>query len=190
MKGWTTAASHWSLLIALSGSLAACSSTEDAWDFAEKLTIAMVGVFEQPEDAVGNSDPKFVNVILEDVRFTREDGTIVDLFEGDPASFRIINRTQIIHEVNMADYVNETLSGLTVEFDPVIGAQHKSGSTLSSSLMFPSVSPRQALKVEKAVQKRLTIRLLWKNTITYDPNTDPPSEVFGNPSLQAVFSDE
>lgn len=176
-------------LAALLSFTSACS-VDDALDYSEKLTIAMVGAYEQPEGAQGQVDPKFINVTFHDASLIKDDGTLVDLYAGDPVSLRIINRPQIVQVVDMSAYAKKTLSGLTVSFDPSITAESKSGATLSSSLITETVTATEPLTVEKASQKRLTIRLLWKNTITFDDTVDPPIEILGHPGLKAVFSDE
>jgi hypothetical protein len=173
----------------LAAFLGACSG-ETELDFSEKLTIAMLGTYEEPAGAAGNADPKFVNVTFIDASLTRSNGAIVDLFEGEPTAFRIINRSQILHEVDMSSYVDETLSAISVSFEASVTAGGKLGSALESTLLATTVSSASTLTVESAIQKRLEIHLQWKNTITLDESLDPPTETLGMPGLSATLEDD
>lgn len=173
----------------LAALLGACSADTEL-DFSEKLTIAMLGTYEEPAGVTGNADPKFVNVTFTDASLTKASGTIVDLFDGEPTAFRIINRPQIIHEVDMSAYVDETLSTITVTFDATVTAGGKIEAAMESTLLATTVSSDSALTVEAAIQKRLEIHLQWKNTVTLDETVDPPTEALGMPGLSAEIKDD
>jgi hypothetical protein len=173
----------------LAALLGACSA-ETELDFSEKLTIAMLGTYEEPAGAQGNADPKFVNVTFTDASLTKSNGTIVDLFEGEPTAFRIINRSQILHEVDMSSYVDETLSAITVTFEATVTAGGKIEAAMESTLLAATVSSDSALTIEAAIQKRLEIHLQWKNTVALDETVDPPTETLGMPGLSATLKDD
>src|SRR5687768_8101081 len=96
--------------LGLSGALglAACGTTE--LDLGATLVVAMYGAFEAPADAAGTAEPKFANFTLLDVTMTKADGEVVDLYDDDPYEARIINRSQIIAELDVTDYEEESFS--------------------------------------------------------------------------------
>lgn len=169
--------------------LNACSSG-DALNFSEKLTFTMVGTYIAAEGASGNSDPRFIKVTLVGVSLTKEDGSTVALYEDEPKLFRIINRPQILHEVDMSPYVGQTLSSLTLNFEPSITGGGRVEDAMESSLMTSTVSYQQAYKVEKAIQKRLEVQLLWKNSVALDESVKPNTETLGQPGIALEFENE
>ena len=150
-------------------------------ELTEKLTVAMQGTFEAPVDAVGNAEPKFVKFTLTGVSMTGLDGTVTDIYKSDPLAVRIISRPQIIHEVEVKDYVGETFTQLTVTFDSAIEAGGKYEESMPLTLTTPNADYLGSIAVEKAKAMRLDISVQWKDTVTRDD--DAKTETMTSPAL-------
>lgn len=162
--------------------LTGCGSDTEV-DFSESLTIVMLGTFEETAGASGNAEPRYVDVTFTDATVAKGDGSIVDLFDLEPVAYRILDRPQKLLEVDMSDYVDTTLSAITLSFGATVKAMGKSKTELSGTFAATTVMTEEGLLVEKAVKKRLEIHVRWKNAITRDDTTDPPTETLGSLGL-------
>jgi hypothetical protein len=161
------------------GLLTGCSDTFSL-SLKEKLLVSMVGIFEAPEGAEGNSEPRSMSFTLEKVTLIAEDGSETEMYEDDPAEFAIINRSQIIAEADAADYVGDSFSGIRVTFSPDVTVVGKVDDSMVVTLTQSDLLYSEAFTFEKAKELRFNIKTQWKNTITFDEaaNTEtavPPS---------------
>lgn len=151
----------------------------------ELLKVSMVGVFERTPDGVGNAEPKRILFTLKGLEFLNDDGTTVDLWEGeDETTYRVISRPQIVFEKKISDYVGTTFVGLRLTFDDTIKGAGKYESDLDASLADPRPKFIQSLKVEKGQEMSITVNVQWKDTITRDSSLSPPTETMTPPSLR------
>jgi hypothetical protein len=168
-----------------------CGSTSTTLELGEMLTVAMIGVFEAPPDAEGNAEPKFVKFDLEGLKLAAADGTEVELFEEEePLEARIINRSQIIYEASLADYVDTEFTSLTVTFGQDIVAGGKYEDEITAELPVAAAEYVDAITVEKAKGLRLTVQVQWKNILTRDEEADPPTETMTAPTLTLDLKQE
>src|SRR5687768_747468 len=95
------------LILLLSGSVLGCSSSSGI-ESDQLLIISMFGAFEAPPEAEGNNEPKYQSYELTDITMTTADGTeVIDLYDIEPKTVRIINRSQIIYDLDASDYEEE-----------------------------------------------------------------------------------
>ena len=128
----------------------------------------MIGAFEAPEGAEGNAEPRSMTFTLEKVTLIAEDGTEIEMYEADPAEFAIINRSQIIAEADVADYVGDSFSGIRVTLSPEATVVGKIDDDMVVTLTQNELLYSEAITIEKAKELRLNIKTKWKNTITSD----------------------
>jgi len=163
----------WGALLSL---LSGCGDTFSL-SLKEKLLISMIGVFEAPDGAEGNGEPRSMSFTLENVTLMAEDGAEIDLYEGEPAAFAIINRSQIIAEADVTDHVGESFSGIRVSFAPDAVVTGKVTDKIAVTLPQPELMYSQAVTIEKAKELRLNIKTQWKNIVTRDDSTKTESAV-------------
>ena len=162
--------------------MSSCNNT--ALTFTEKLEIAMVGSFNQPPEATGNADPKVLVFTLMGGQVTLGGGAELNLFKDqEPLEFRIIARPQIILESDLSTYLDEEISSVSLTFAPTLGGVGKYSETLTATLTSPRPAYTTATKIQKGQTIRLLISALWKNTVTVDDSTKPPTETLSAPSL-------
>jgi len=167
--------------VAFAYALTACGESTSL-DVPEKLEVVMLGSFTAPADAAGNAEPRHQTYTLVDVAATAADGTIIDLYEEDAKELKIINRSQIIHEADLADYVDTAFTQISVQFDPTVKGLGKIEEELTVTLPAPTLTLLEGFTVDSAAVLRLTIEAQWKNTITRDEELDPP-EVMSAPTF-------
>jgi hypothetical protein len=148
----------------------------------EKLLVAMIGVFEAPEGAEGNAEPRSMSFTLEKVTLIAEDGTETETYEGDPAEFAIINRSQIIAEADAADYVGDSFAGIRVTFSPEATVVGKVDDSMNVALTQSELLYAEAFTFEKAKELRVNIKTQWKNTITFDETANTETAI--SPSFE------
>jgi len=169
---WTTAKiNHFTqpgrwLLLLVPVLLSACGQT--SLDLTETLAVGMLGVFEAPQDAEGNGEPRSMSFTLQGVKITDADGVDTSLFEGEPVEFSIINRSQIIAEADVSEHVGETFSSITVTFAPSVGVKGKIDENLEVTIANPELQYVDSIAFETAKKARLNIKVQWKNIITRD----------------------
>lgn len=146
-------------------------------DLTEKLTVAMLGVFEAPQDADGNAEPRAMAFTLQSVKLNSADGTEIELFEDDPTEYSIINRSQIIAEAEIADYVDQSFSGITVTFAPEVTVAGKIEPELPVTLVNSELLYEDLIEIEKAKSFRLNINVQWKNIVTHDEEAETETAV-------------
>jgi hypothetical protein len=146
--------------------LSGCGATTVASDV--NFVVAMLGVFEAPEDAAGDSEPTHQTYSLEDVTLTSATGEVVDLYTDDPKDVRILSRSQIIHEEDIGDYEEESFASASVTFAATVTGMGGSGDELTLTLPATTLTYATAFTIPKAKSQRLTIKVQWKNTIGTD----------------------
>jgi hypothetical protein len=169
--------------------LVGCGQTE--LDLDEKLVVAMYGVFEAPADAAGNAEPKYQTYTFTGLSLTGADGAVVDLFadaDTEPTEVRIIDRSQIIFETSVHDYVDDKFTAASVGFDAAVGVGG-AGDELTTALPQPTLTLSEAFAVEKAKSRRLVVKVQWKNTITRDAD-DPTLESVAPPTFAMEWATE
>lgn len=176
-------------LYALLSVLTGCGSTDLA--LTEKLTVVMYGVFETPADATGNVEPRSQTYTLNDVSLISADGTLTSVFaETAPKAVKIINRSQIIEEASLTDYVDLTYSGVRLTFDAAIVGAGKIEAEMATTLPASTIDYVAALTITSAKDLRLVVKVQWKNTVTRDEVADPPTEVMSAPTFAVGIGDE
>jgi hypothetical protein len=153
----------------------------------EKLLVSMLGVFEAPEGAEGNGEPRAMSFTLETVTLIAEDATEIELFEDDPTKFDIINRSQIIAEADMADYVGDSFPGIRIGFAADATVVGKIEDNLVVTLSQADLLHSEVFTVEKAKELRLNIKTLWKNIITIDEAAGTESAVAPSFTLEIKY---
>lgn len=152
-------------------------------DLSEKFTVAMLGVFEAPADAEGNAEPRSLSFTLQSVALTSAEGASVALYEDEPKEFSIINRSQIIAEADIAEYVGQAFTAVTVTFSAAVTAVARTSSDLPITLPSPALVHTAPIAVSKAKSHRLNIGVLWKNIVTYDDSGETPVETVSAPGF-------
>ena len=157
----------------------------------ETLTLLMVGVFEKSPDAAGNAEPKKMTFSLTGAELLLADGTAVDLWEGgDPAYHTVISRPQIVYEKSLADYVGKSFTTLRLTFDPTVTGSGKYEEEIAVTLPNPTPDFISTLTIEKGKSIEITANVQWKDLITRDTSTSPPTETMTPPSFRfSVGSD-
>jgi hypothetical protein len=150
----------------------------------------MVGVFERTPDGVGNAEPKRVLFTLKGVDFIQDDGTTLDLWDGgEQVTYRVISRPQIVFEKAISNYVGTTFTGIRLTFDGTIMGVGKYEADLSSTLPEPAPKFIQSLKVEKGQELAVTVNVQWKDIITRDTSSSPPTETMTPPSFRFALEE-
>lgn len=164
--------------------LSACGAAASL-DLDETLSIGMIGVFEAPASAVGNSEPRSMKFTLTDITVVDADGNITELYEDDPQAFTVISRPQVIFETSMKDFVGKTLASVTATFDASVTVAGQTSNAHELTLRQTIVRFTDGLMISKAKSKRLDINVQWKDTIAFD--ADSNSETVTSPSLTFVL---
>ena len=170
--------------------LTACSSATTSLTTAAKLTVVMYGVFEAPVDATGGAEPRFQTYTLNSVDLVDGDGVVTALFSDPPKSLRIVNRSQIIAELPLTDYVGKSFSSVRVGFDPDVVGGGKIEAAMPATLGNPVLELVEPITVAAAKDVRLKIKVQWKNTVSRDEDADPKTEVMSAPGFSMAFGDE
>lgn len=179
-------ASARSLALVLALFQLSCSQSTSL-DLKERLTVAMLGIFEAPQDADGNGEPRSMAFTLQSVTLKSTEGSDVELFEDDPTEFSVINRSQIITEAEIGDYVDQTFSGISVSFAPEVTVVGKIESDIPVTLVNSELFYEDLIEVKKAKSFRLNIKVQWKNTITRDEDAETETAVPPSFSLEIKY---
>ena len=135
----------------------------------------MVGSYDAPADAAGNSDPRSLTLTLSKVTLTLSDGTVVDASPTAATSYHIIGRPQIVAEKDLSAYEGKTLSAAQVTFLPtgVVGTHYGNNPTVT----FGNASPKTTgtLVLQKTKVAQLEIDAQWRNTVTRDDDAKTES---------------
>lgn len=158
-------------VIGMALSLSACGAFSDE----TKLEIQMYGVARAPASATGDRDPQFQSYTVESIVLNSAEGD-VSLLDA-PATFKIVDRPQILLNRIADEWAGRTFTGLTVTFDAnVIGGDNES-SDLSFTLSTPVVALTQTLLLEEKQSLNFTIKAVWANTIAAGTMTEPTFEI-------------
>lgn len=110
----------------------------------------------------------------------------MELYEGDPLTYRIITRPQVIFNDNdVSEYDGLTFSSLTVNFDSqvVVATSEREDNLLALESGSITLNEGFALPAGKALT--VTIRALWGETISIDETTG--DEVISAPSFSMTI---
>lgn len=181
-RRWSVAKLALGLLLEMQ--LSACGgATSSSLALNETLTVAMIGVFEAPADAVGSAEPKSVTFTVEGVTMTATDGTAIELFEGEPVDYKVVSRSQIIFEADLSEYVKHDFSSISVTFAPTIIGKGKYEDEMPATLTISSAVYADAFTVEKGKALSLDIAVQWKSTVSRDD--EAKTEAFSSPAFVA-----
>lgn len=170
------------LLLLIITQLVSCNDTSTS--FSEKLEIAMSAAFSAPADARGTTDPKSLTFTLTGITLTLSDQTALNLYQDqDPKEFRIVARSQLILEADLSKYVSKEISEIAISFSKNIKGSGKYSSELTTSLSDATARYSVPFKIQTAKTVRLEIQTQWKNTISTDTTTDPPTETLSAPGM-------
>lgn len=159
-----------------------CNDTSTS--FTEKLEIAMSAAFSAPADARGTTDPKSLTFTLTGASVSLNDQTVLNLYQDlDPKEFRIVSRSQLILEADLSKYVTKEISEIAITFSKNIKGSGKYSSELTTTLSDSTARYSIPVKIQTAKTVRLEIQTQWKNTISIDTTTDPPTETLSAPGL-------
>lgn len=176
-------------LCVLSFLLGACGSDPTKVDFTEKLVISMNSVFEEPAGVTGNNEPKNMTFTMTGLSVTDNEGTATDLFDdADPVVAKIISRSQIIFEGEIADLEGSTISSITVTLAAAGVATSPGDEELAFTLAVPTVVHNEEWAVGVSKSFRLKLLVQWKNIVTVDE--DSGAESIQAPTITTDFVDE
>jgi hypothetical protein len=147
------------------------------------LTIRMHGSLEAPLGASGSTSPESQTFLFTGVTLNPADGsTPVELYEGDPLTYRVITRPQMIFNDNdISDYDKLSFASITVNFDPtvVVATADKADNLLE--LESGAITLYEAFTLTAGKAMTLTVRALWGKTVSIDETTG--EEVISAPSF-------
>ncbi len=172
------------ILAILFVSTGVCACSDDALELTERLTVAMQGTFVAPVDADGNAEPRFQNYVLTDVVLIEAGGVETSVYKATEATaLKIVNRSQIIYEADLAELVDKTFTSARVSFQPGITGGGKIEDAMAVTLVDPELEIPSPFTVEATTTYRLNIEVQWKNTVTRDEDSDPKTETMTAPSF-------
>lgn len=133
------------------------------------FSVRMHGIHSPPAGAEGTSTPRSQIYLFKGVKLVTTDDTEIQLYEGDPAPVKIIDRGQLIFEKpDMSDYEGTTISSVTVQFDPNVSVTSKNNKTTNLELSSGDIILTEDFTIKKNAEQFVTIKAAWGNTISTD----------------------
>lgn len=129
--------------------------------------VRMLGNYGTPIGASGTNAPQSETFLLKGIELTRTDGTVATLYTAEPATYKIIDRPQMLYaNYDMSDYDAVTFTKASVIFDPTVVITTKQGTEINLSLDSGTLDLSQNFTIDKASTQTLTIKASWGKTIT------------------------
>jgi hypothetical protein len=121
------------------------------------------------------------------VTLTDADNNQIALYDGDPASVKIIDRGQIVFEkTDMSDYDGSTISSVNIQFDPTVLITSKDKNESSLELSSGDMTLNESFRVTKNKEQVVTIKVAWGDTIAVD---NDGNEVVSAPAFTVTYDD-
>lgn len=148
-----------------------------------KIQFEMYGIYSMPEGAEGNKDPIAINFKLKQIIMDINEESIQKNFTNNEQII-IINRPQIIYEMDLSNYTNSNINEIQVEFDSdiLIKAKYEE-QTIDISNPIISYSTPIAIKTSQTIN--FIIQVLWRNIVTQQNQT----EIFSEPGFNVIVKD-
>lgn len=129
--------------------------------------VRMQGIYSTPVGAAGDSAPQSETFLLNGVTLTAADGTVSTLYTEDPATYKIIDRPQLLYaNYDMADYDGITFSKASVIFDTSVVVTTKKSAEINIALDSGTLDLVQSFTIDKSTTQTLTIKASWGKTVT------------------------
>jgi hypothetical protein len=97
--------------------------------------------------------------------------------EWTSEEFRVIDRSQLVYTTNLADYVGQTWTSLTFEFEADIAGQNKNTDELTATLATTTYAYETPITIQQAKDVTLEIQVLWDKTIGEGSLTAPTLQI-------------
>ncbi len=168
------------------------ASCEQSLDTAQYLRVRMIGVLTAPEAATGSYDPISQTYELEGVFLTPETGDSLSLYtEPEAKEVKIINRSQIIFETKVTeDYVGTNFSALAVRFSSTVLGASRYEEEHNLEMEDTDIIYSETFTFETGRGVSAVIDVNWKNTVTRDETTEPPTETMEVPTYTMTIESE
>jgi hypothetical protein len=147
----------------------------------------MHGIHSPPPGAEGSTAPQSQVYLFKGVTLTDADNNQIALYDGDPASVKIIDRGQIVFEkTDMSDYDGSTISSVNIQFDPTVLITSKDKNESSLELSSGDMTLNESFRVSKNKEQVVTIKVAWGDTIAVD---NDGNEVVSAPAFTVTYDD-
>lgn len=164
--------------------IASCGATTTG---SSSFKVRMHGIHSPPPGAEGSSAPQSQIYLFKGVTLTAADSTQISLYDGDPASVKIIDRGQIVFEkTDMSDYDGTAISSVNIQFDPTVLITSKDNKDSSLELSSGDMTLNEAFTVTKNKEQVVTIKVAWGDTIAVD---NDGNEVVSAPAFTVTYDD-
>lgn len=175
------------MLLALAAILAtSCGSITTTAKTAFK--VRMQGTYSTPVGAAGDSAPQSETFLLKGVVLTSADGTETALYKEDPATFKIIDRPQLLYaNYDMSEYDGTAFSKASVIFDSAVVVTTKLSNNLNIALDSGTLDLVQNFTIDKSTTQTLSIKASWGKTVT-EPEEGTESAVA--PTFAMTFTSD
>lgn len=151
--------------------------------------IRMQGIYGTPVGATGTTAPQSETFLFKNVNLTKTDGTAVSLYSSDPATYKIIDRPQLLYaNYDMSEYDGEAFSKATVVFDNTVVVTTKTGNEINLALDSGTLELVQSFTIDKQQSQTLTIKASWGKTITVPE--DSGTETAVAPTFTMTYSSD
>lgn len=129
--------------------------------------VRMQGTYSTPVGAAGTTAPQSETFLFKGLVLTKADGTVASLYSSDPATYKIIDRPQLLYaNYDMSDYDAVSFTKASIIFDQTVVVTTKQGTEINLSLDTGTLDLIQNFTIDKASTQTLTIKASWGKTIT------------------------
>ena len=150
--------------------------------------VRMQGTYVTPVGAGGSTAPQSETFLFKGVELTKTDGTVASLYTSDPATYKIIDRPQLLYaNYDMSQYDAQTFTKASVLFDKTVVVTTKQETEINLSLDTGTLDLIQNFTIDKASTQTLTIKASWGKTITVP---DSGSETAIAPTFVMTYSSD
>ena len=164
--------------------IASCGATTTS---SSSFKVRMHGIHSPPPGAEGSTAPQSQVYLFKGVTLTDADNNQIALYDGDPASVKIIDRGQIVFEkTDMSDYDGSTISSVNIQFDPTVLITSKDKNESSLELSSGDMTLNESFRVSKNKEQVVTIKVAWGDTIAVD---NDGNEVVSAPAFTVTYDD-
>lgn len=150
--------------------------------------VRMQGTYVTPVGATGSTAPQSETFLFKGVELTKADGTVASLYSADAATYKIIDRPQLLYaNYDMSDYDAATFTKASIIFDNTVVVTTKQGTEINLSLDSGTLDLVQNFTIDKASTQTLTIKASWGKTITVP---DSGTETAIAPTFAMTYSSD
>lgn len=170
---------HIFILASAVSALSACGTTTTST--APDINIEMLGVFDPPSTAKGTVTPLSQEYKVEAINLTDSTGKVTNILTT-AASFKIVNRPQIILSASMSDYKDLSFAKVSVQFNAALKTTTRTSQDIASTLEKPVAEIDKVFTVESTSSIHVIVKAKWGNTVTKDDASGV--ETPGEPSFE------